>query len=92
VLDGQSGTLNERVVEFDPNIWKAMEERGRAILKSTPEDLPPAAFEPERAQNGKMQLELRCRYCQYKHHCWPGAQLALRGNKPSWYIKEQSDV
>jgi len=80
VLDGQSGALNERV---------------------TPEDLPPGAFEPEpvlardrpgRAQNGKMELELRCRYCQYKHHCWPRAQLALRGNKPSWYIKEQSDV
>ena len=92
ILDGQSGTLNERVVEFDPDIWKAMEERGRAILKSTPEDLPPGAFEPERAQNGRMELELRCRYCQYKHHCWPRAQLALRGNKPSWYIKEQSDV
>jgi len=92
ILDGQSGTLNERVVEFDPNIWKAMEERGRAILKSTPEDLPPGAFEPERAKNGRMELELRCRYCQYKHHCWPGVQLVLRGNKPSWYIKEQSDV
>ncbi len=64
------GGPGERVVEFDPAIWEAMEGRGRAILKSTPESLPPRAFEPEpvlardrpgRAQNGKMELELRCR-------------------------------
>ena len=89
ILDGQTGALNERVVEFDPDIWKAMGERGRAILKSTPEHLPSRAFEPGRAQNGKRGLELRCRYCQYKHHCWPEAQLVLRHNKPFWYVEQE---
>ena len=89
ILDGQTGALNERVVEFDPAVWKAMEERGKAILKSTPEELPPRAFEPERATNGKMELELRCRYCQHKRHCWPEAQLVLRHNKPFWFVELQ---
>jgi hypothetical protein len=89
ILDGQSGALNERVVEFDPDIWKAMEERGRAILESTAEDLPPGAFEPEKATNGTRELELRCRYCQFKRHCWPGAQLLIRHSKPFWLVKLQ---
>ena len=92
VLDGQTGALNERVVHFDTHVWRAMEERGGAILKSTPEDLPRRAFKPGRAKNGRMELELRCRYCQYKHHCWPEAQLVLRHNKPIWYVERESDV
>ena len=89
VLDGQSGSLNERVIQFDPAIWNAMEARGRMILRSRADSLPSRAFEPQVAKNGKMELELRCRYCQYKHLCWPKAQEVMKGNRPVWYIEEE---
>ena len=89
VLDGQSGSLNERIVDFDSAIWNAMEARGRMILKSKADSLPPRAFGPQTAKNGQMELDLRCRYCQYKYLCWPQAQKVMKGNRPVWYMEEK---
>jgi hypothetical protein len=89
VLEGQSGALNERVVQFDPAIWRAMAQRGAAILKSTPESLPGRAFGTVPTKNGKRELDLQCRYCGYKEPCWPGVQMVMKGDKPTWYVEEE---
>jgi len=95
VSDGQTGALNERVVRFDEQIMEAMEERGRAILASTPDGLPPRAFLPieetyYKKPTGKYKLDLQCSYCDMKGHCWPEAEFATKAGKPVWYLDKEA--
>ncbi len=33
---------------------------------------------------GRSILPMMCSYCSYKSHCWPGAELDVKGGKPVW--------
>lgn len=49
---------------------------------------PPRGFmaEPD-GKSGNMQLCMECRYCPYKHTCWPGLRTFLYSNGPRFLTR-----
>ncbi len=42
--------------------------------------------EPD-GKSGNMQLCMECRYCEYKHTCWPGLRTFLYSGGPRFLTK-----
>lgn len=72
-LNKDSGVMNERIIEKNPEIVEKARQNVKAIMHSTPENLPDRPYEP----NAKGLLPWQCDYCAYHGHCWPEAQKVL---------------
>jgi hypothetical protein len=35
---------------------------------------------------GRVKLPFQCSYCDYKRHCWAGAEQKIVNGKPVWYV------
>ena len=88
VLAGQnkdSGVLHELIIGIDDSIVKSCIANLESVLKSTPEKLPPPAYE----KNEKNLYPWQCLYCAYWGHCRPNAEKVLV--KQSYKLKEKSN-
>jgi len=84
-VNKDSGVMNERHIDYDPDLASKTEENLKKVLLSTPELLPdaPASFDPD----AKGLYPWQCLYCSFWGHCRPNAAKVLVGK--SYKLKEQ---
>jgi len=86
-LNKDNGILAERVVEKDEKIVSKIRENIKAVLHSTPEDLPPPPKELDPDPKGFFSWV--CLYCSYWGHCRPDAEKVLVRNSYKLKLKEK---
>lgn len=61
-------------------------EHKKRIIQSDVEPLRGYMAEPD-GKSGNMKLPMECRYCEFKHTCWPGLRTFLYSNGPRFLTK-----
>ena len=85
-LNKDSGVLGERLIKKDPRIVAFVRGNIHKVLKSTKENLPPRAFQPDE----KGFYPWNCLYCPYWKVCLPNAERVLVGK--SYKLREKGIV
>lgn len=85
-LNKDSGILHEMVIHRDEEIVDKCRQNLLTVIKSTPENLPDQAYQPDE----KGMLPWQCTYCAYWGICRPNAEKVLVRN--AWKLKEKNDA
>jgi hypothetical protein len=84
-LNKDNGIMGEKVIEKDDSVVEKIRANIKAVLHSTPEQLPPPP--PELAPNNDGFYPWVCLYCSYWGHCRTNAEKVLIKN--SYKLKEK---
>lgn len=83
-VNKDSGVMNERKIDYDPELASKTEDNLRKVLLSTPESLPDAPSTHDCDEKGVYPW--MCLYCSFWGVCRPTAQKVLVGR--SYKLKE----
>lgn len=82
VVDKVTGELYLSVHEGlgDMDIKERINDKKAALEAKEP---PERAYMPvPEGKSGNLKLDVKCSYCDFKNHCWPGLRTFLYSNKP----------
>lgn len=65
----------------------AVRTQCKSNLVSSPDVPPRGFFAVPDGKSGNMQLDLQCRYCEFKRTCWPGLRVYKYSNGPRFLTK-----
>ena len=97
VIDGGSGQYAQARLDWDQDLWDAMEaayvlgaEAGR---NERPFDPPRPEWATTKEIAGCDQIEaVQCKYCDFRGACWPGFDLVALSKGPEWRRKKEAHV
>lgn len=66
--------------------WEAMVKHKREVVQRSV--IPVRGYSPVPfGQSGNEKLNTKCKYCQYKEECWPGARKFIYSSGPEYLTK-----
>ena len=81
--DKNTSQVCECRVEWDDAIWNQVEQRFKAVINSTKENLP----DREYSLTSKGALPWQCQYCSFNKHCWKNQETTIVNGKPVTTVK-----
>ena len=89
-IKGLTGNFCEKIIDYKPELVKALFERIKKVKASTKDNLPERAYKPEietyyKKPTGNLKLPIFCSYCSFKAKCWPDFKLEYtKSGNPVW--------
>lgn len=74
--------------EYKANTEAILPKVEQAIAVTSSDDLPPRGYfsEPD-GKSGNQMLCMECKYCPFKHECWPGLRTFKYANGPRYLTR-----
>ena len=78
-------------VPFEEKEWARVERHWKAVLDSTPENLPDRPYQPIEEmvrfkKSGRWVLPFPCNYCAFVKECWPDAAMDPEGPRARTFV------